>query len=189
MLLEDCAHCTRRLVERAQAGHFGDAGHLVVRPDQDDLDRRGRTARLGPPRADRVRQAFRNYGKPDYRDHGLNYRMNEFTAALGMLGAERMKEIVAWKNRIARNELDPLYPARLELPDGMVSGYYKYIVFQPIARSTGKVYDEPCHRVMGHTVDLPNTDWVAENHWCVPLYYRPAAMPDHSRRFGLRRAA
>jgi hypothetical protein len=23
-------------------------------------------------------------------------------------------------------------------------------------------------------VDLPNSDWVAENHWCVPLYYRPA---------------
>jgi hypothetical protein len=24
---------------------------------------------------------------------------------------------------------------------------------------------------------LPNTDWVAENHWCVPLYYRPDAVP------------
>ena len=26
---------------------------------------------------------------------------------------------------------------------------------------------------MGHQVELPNTDWVAGNHWCVPLYYRP----------------
>jgi hypothetical protein len=26
---------------------------------------------------------------------------------------------------------------------------------------------------MGHAVELPNSDWVAENHWCVPLYYRP----------------
>ena len=43
----------------------------------------------------------------------------------------------------------------------MVSGLYKYIVFDPIERSTGKVYDEPCHRIMGHGVDLPNTDWVA----------------------------
>ena len=56
----------------------------------------------------------------------------------------------------------------------MVSGYYKYIVFERLERSTGKVYDEPCHRLMGHAVDLPNTDWVAENHWCAPLYYRPA---------------
>ena len=61
----------------------------------------------------------------------------------------------------------------MQLPDGMVSGFYKYIVFDPIERSTGKVYDQPCHRIMGHQDDLPNTDWVAENHWCVPLYYRP----------------
>jgi hypothetical protein len=37
------------------------------------------------------------------------------------------------------------------------------------------VYDEPCHRIMGQTdVELPNSDWVARNHSCVPLYYRPA---------------
>ena len=24
---------------------------------------------------------------------------------------------------------------------------------------------------MGTGDDLPNTDWVAANHWCVPLYY------------------
>ena len=44
----------------------------------------------------------------------------------------------------------------------MVSGLYKYIVFDPIERSTGKVYDEPCHRIMGTGDDLPNSDWVAE---------------------------
>jgi hypothetical protein len=26
---------------------------------------------------------------------------------------------------------------------------------------------------MGHQIDLPVTDWIAESHWCVPLYYRP----------------
>ena len=39
-------------------------------------------------------------------------------------------------------------------------------------RSTGRVYDEPCHRIMGHHAKCPNTDWVARNHSCVPLYYR-----------------
>ena len=67
-----------------------------------------------------------------------------------------------------------MHPGRLELPDGMVSGLYKYIVFDPIEKSTGKVYDEPCHRILGHQVDLPNSDWVTTHHWCVPLYYRPA---------------
>jgi hypothetical protein len=27
---------------------------------------------------------------------------------------------------------------------------------------------------MGTGDDLPDTDWVAQNHWCVPLYYAPA---------------
>ena len=24
---------------------------------------------------------------------------------------------------------------------------------------------------MGTGDELPNTDWVSQNHWCVPLYY------------------
>jgi dTDP-4-amino-4,6-dideoxygalactose transaminase len=99
--------------------------------------------------------------------------MSEFTAAIGLVQAERLPEIVSWKNDVAR-ELDAQHPAHLELPEGMTSGFYKYIVFDPIERSTGKVYDEPCHRVFGSTDEFPNSDWVAENHWCVPLYYRPA---------------
>ena len=83
-----------------------------------------------------------------------------------------MEEIVAWKNAAARQWLDASHPGRLRLPDGMVSGS-TYIVFDPIERSTGKVYDAPCHRIMGRDIDLPNSDWVAQHHWCVPLYYRP----------------
>ena len=57
----------------------------------------------------------------------------------------------------------------------MVSGLYKYIVFDPIERSTGKVYDEPCHRIMGHARRSSEhaTGW-RQNHWCVPLYYQPS---------------
>jgi dTDP-4-amino-4,6-dideoxygalactose transaminase len=100
--------------------------------------------------------------------------MSEFTAAIGLLQTERLDEIVARKNAIAREQLDPVYRTRLELPEGMTSGLYKYVVFEPIERSTGKVYEDPCHRIMGTADDLPNTDWVAQNHWCVPLYYAPA---------------
>ena len=116
---------------------------------------------------------FRDYGKPDYSTAGLNFRMTEFTAALGIIAVERMDEIAAWKNDVARSVLDASHPARIALPKGMTSGLYKYIVFDKIELSTGRVYSEPCHRIMRHSVSLPNTDWVAENHWCVPLYYRP----------------
>jgi dTDP-4-amino-4,6-dideoxygalactose transaminase len=105
----------------------------------------------------------------------LNYRLSEFTAALGIVGVERLDEITEWKNTVARDQLDERHTNRVRLPDGMVSGHYKYVVFEPVERSTGKVYDEPCHRLFGDPVDLPNSDWVAENHWCVPLYYQPVA--------------
>src|SRR5207249_2782897 len=45
-------------------------------------------------------------------------------------------------------------------------------------RNYGKPDYAPCHRLMGSAVDLPNTDWVATNHWCVPLYYRPPVATD-----------
>src|SRR5436189_3160890 len=123
-------------------------------------------------------RAFRNYGKPDHRVEGLNLRMSEFTAAIGLVQTERREEIVGRKNAIARERLDPVYASRLELPEGMTSGLYKYIVFEPIERSTGKVYDEPCHHIMRTGDELPNSDWVAQNHWCVPLYYAPPEVDD-----------
>ncbi len=178
VLIEDCAHSHGASWNGRKPGSFGDAGVWSFAPTKTISTGEGGLLVSSNPDLIEFARAFRNYGKPDYDQPGLNYRMNEFTAALGILGAERLEEIVAWKNRIARNELDPLYPARLQPARREWSpGLYKYIVFQPLERSTGKVYDEPCHRVMGHAVDLPNTDWVAENHWCAPLYYRPASMP------------
>ena len=175
ILIEDCAHAHGASWNGRKPGTFGDAGLWSFAPTKTIST--GEGGLLVSKHDDLIEFArrFRNYGKPDYSTFGLNYRMNEFTAAIGVVNAERIQEITDWKNRIAREELDPKYPARLQFPDGMVSGYYKYIVFDEIEKSTGKVYDEPCHRIMGHQVDLPNTDWAAQNHWCVPLYYRPEA--------------
>jgi perosamine synthetase len=177
ILIEDCAHAHGASWNGRKPGTYGDAGLWSFAPTKTISTGEGGLLVSRHPALIEFSRAFRNYGKPDYTQLGLNYRMNEFTAAIGLLAVERLDEIVAWKNNVAREELDPIYPSHLELPEGMVSGYYKYIVFQPLERSTGKVYDEPCHRVMGHRVELPNSDWVADNHWCVPLYYRPAAIP------------
>ena len=125
---------------------------------------------------------FRNYGKFEHEVDGLNFRMSEFTAALGLVQAERMEEIVAWKNEYAREHLDPTHPSRLELPEGMTSGLYKYVVFDEIEKSTGRVYEEPCHRIMGRADELPNTDWVARE----PLV-RAALLPAREPRGGARR--
>jgi dTDP-4-amino-4,6-dideoxygalactose transaminase len=174
-LIEDCAHAHGAEWHGRRAGTWGDAGVYSLYATKTISTGEGGVLVSRRPEVVEHARAFRNYGKPDYEVPGLNFRMSEFTAALALVQTERMPEIVAWKNRVARTELDPQYASRLRLPDGMVSGLYKYIVFDWLDRSTGRVYDEPCHRIMGSAVELPNSDWVAQNHSCVPLYYRPAA--------------
>jgi perosamine synthetase len=172
-LIEDCAHAHGADWNGRRAGTWGDAGVWSFAPTKTISTGEGGMVVSANPDLIEFTRAFRNYGKPDHAVSGLNLRLTEFTAALGVVGVERLDEITAWKNAAARELLDPVYPSRLQLPDGMTSGFYKYVVFEEIERSTGKVYDMPCHRIMGHPIDLPNSDWVAENHWCVPLYYRP----------------
>lgn len=171
-LLEDCAHAHGAQWNDRRPGSWGDAGiYSFYATKTISTGEGGMLVTRHEPLASFAR-SYRNYGKPDYGVEGGNFRMSEFTAAIGCLQTERMPEIVDWKNAYARQTLDPVYSSRLVLPKGMSSGYYKYIVFEPIESSTGKVYEQPCHRILRRPVDLPHTDWVSKNHWCVPIYYR-----------------
>jgi perosamine synthetase len=172
-LIEDCAHAHGAAWNGRRAGIWGDAGVYSLYATKTISTGEGGVLVSRRPDVIEHARGFRNYGKPTYEVAGLNFRMSEFTAALGLVQIERLAEIVAWKNAVAHSELDGRYPSRLQLPEGMTSGLYKYIVFDWLERSTGRVYDEPCHRIMGHDVKLPNSDWVAQNHSCVPLYYQP----------------
>jgi perosamine synthetase len=173
VLLEDCAHAHGARWHGRAAGTWGDAGIWSFAPTKTISTGEGGMLVSRHSELIEYARSYREYGKPDYAHGGLNFRISEFTAALGLVAVQRLDEIVGWKNQQARELLHPKHPNRLRLPEGMVSGYYKYIVFEEIERSTGKVYDTPCHRLLGRSVELPNSDWVAANHWCVPLYYRP----------------
>lgn len=172
-LIEDCAHAHGASWNGRRPGGYGDAGVYSLYATKTVSTGEGGVLVSKHPELISHARDYRNYGKPTHEVHGLNFRMNEFTAALGLVQVERLDEIVEWKNSVAREYLDPEHPSRLQLPDGMTSGLYKYIVLDWLERSTGRVYDEPCHRILGHQVELPNSDWVARNHSCVPLYYRP----------------
>jgi perosamine synthetase len=172
-LIEDCAHAHGADWYGRKPGSWGDAGVYSFYATKTISTGEGGVLVSRHDELLDFARLYRNYGKPDFQLAGLNYRMSEFTAAVGLVQVERLDEIVRWKNDYARKELDPRYPARLELPHGMTSGLYKYIVFETIEGSTGRVYDQPCHRIMGTGERLPNSDWVAANHSCVPLYYRP----------------
>jgi dTDP-4-amino-4,6-dideoxygalactose transaminase len=172
-LIEDCAHAHGASWNGRRPGSWGDAGLWSFYATKTVSTGEGGMLVSRHDELIDFARAFRNYGKPEHAVAGLNFRLSEFTAALGLVQTERMEEIVAWKNDAPRRWLDPVHPGRLQVPDGMISGLYKYIVFDALERSTGKVYDQPCHRIMGHAEELPNADWIAHNHWCAPLYYRP----------------
>jgi len=172
ILLEDCAHAHGASWHGRRPGTWGEAGIYSFYATKTISTGEGGMLVTRNKDLAEFAMRYRNYGKFDYKVKGLNYRMNEFTAAIGCIQVDRLNEIVAWKNEYARKYLDPYYPNRIIFPEGMVSGYYKYIVFDPIEKSTGKVYDQPCHKIMHKKYELPNTDWIAQNHWCVPLYYK-----------------
>ena len=172
VLLEDCAHAHGAIWNNKRPGMWGDAGVYSFYATKTVSTGEGGMLVTGNKDLENFAKQYRNYGKPDYKVEGLNFRMSEFTAAIGCVQVDRLRDIVAWKNEYAEKHLDPAYKHRVMFPEGMQSGYYKYIVFDPIEKSTGKVYDTPCHRIMKRECHLPNTEWVAQNHWCVPLYYK-----------------
>lgn len=172
ILLEDCAHAHGASWNGKKPGQWGDAGIYSFYATKTITT--GEGGMLVSSNKDLIEfsKKFRNYGKFDYKIHGLNFRITEFQAAIGAIQTERLKDIISFKNEYAA-KLDMIYQNRVKLPEGMISGYYKYIVFDPIENSTGKVYQEQCHRILKEDVDLPNSNWVSENHWCVPIYYNP----------------
>jgi dTDP-4-amino-4,6-dideoxygalactose transaminase len=143
-LIEDCAHAHGASWDGRKPGSWGDAGVYSLYATKTISTGEGGVLVTRNRELLEFTRAYRNYGKPSHQVEGLNFRMSEFTAALGLVQTERLDEIVRWKNAYARSELE---------------------------QSTGRVYDTPCHRLMGHADDLPNTDWVAGHHSCVPLYY------------------
>ncbi len=171
-LLEDCAHAHGADWNGRNPGSWGDAGVYSFYATKTIST--GEGGMLVTENADLAEfcRKYRNYGKFDYQVEGLNFRMSEFTAALGCVQTDRLGDIVAWKNEYAAKHIDSRFPNRVKFPPGMTSGYYKYIVFDPIEKSTGKVYDQPCHQIMGRDYRLENAEWIAKNHWCVPLYYK-----------------
>ena len=172
ILLEDCAHAHGASWNGKKPGCWGDAGVYSFYATKTISTGEGGMLVSENNELIEFSKKYRNYGKFDYEIEGLNYRMNEFSAAIGCVQTERLDDIVAWKNEYAEKQLNHHYLNRVIFPDNMISGFYKYIVFDEIKNSTGKVYEEQCHKILGKHYELSNSEWIAQNHWCVPLYYK-----------------
>ena len=171
LLFEDCAHAHGASFKKKKPGSWGDVGIYSLYATKTIST--GEGGLLVSKNKDLIEYAksFRNYGKPNNTIIGRNLRMSEFSAALGCIQVDRLDNIVEWKNNYVEKEISK-YTNNLKLPNGMISGRYKFIIFEKINKSTGKVYETGCHKIFNENVELPNTDWVNKNHWCVPLYYK-----------------
>ena len=180
-LVEDCAHVHGGFWNGKTGGHYGFAGAysfyatktmplgeggMVVSRDTEFLD---------------WYEKYRNYGKETVAGkityplkEGFNCRMSEWSAALGLVQLERLPKILQWKRALAA-KYDQIFENRVRFPEGMNSGYYKYIVFgyPPLKQRTGMVFAETDlgPTIEGLKLSLPHTDWVVKNHQCPPMYY------------------
>ena len=108
-LVEDCAHAHGARWHGQRPGTWGDAGVYSFYATKTVSTGEGGVLVSRRDDVLEFARSYRNYGKPDHGVAGLNFRMSEFTAALALVQTERMEEIVATKNAIAREHLDPVH--------------------------------------------------------------------------------
>ena len=178
-LIEDCAHVHGGWWNGKTGGQYGIAGaYSFYATKTMPLGDGGMVVSKNPDLLKWI-EKYRNYGKEVIDGHvyyklpnGFNLRINEFTAALGVVQMERLPKILSWKRELAR-KYDQIFENRVKLPEGMESGYYKYIVFDtPLSQETGQVFGmgDLGDVITGIDADVPNSHWVTEHHRCVPIY-------------------
>jgi perosamine synthetase len=195
-LFEDAAHAHGSSFNGKSAGKFGcmaaysfyatkvmtsgEGGMLVT--DDDNL-------------AEKVR-GLRDYGKPQpwvsyYTQLGSNWRMSEFSAAVGVVQLKRLPEFIQWREKIANFYTQSLQKSpqfTLVLPTEK-SSWYKYIVLLPsgINREdfkakmkyqgvslAGGVYEMPLHQqpiFQEISGQFPLADDISQRHICLPIYF------------------
>ena len=180
-LIEDCAHVHGASWNGKTGGHYGFAGaYSFYATKTMPLGEGGMVVSRDKTFLNWL-EKYRNYGK-DIIDNqvaypvknGFNYRMSEFTAALGIVQLERMPMVLEWKQALAE-KYNKIFQNRVKLPEGMVSGYYKYIVFgyPDLKNKTGQVFgkNDLGTAIKNIKTDVRNSLWIAENHQCPPIFY------------------
>lgn len=179
-LIEDCAHAHGATYKGKSAGSFGVGGAYSFYATKTVPMGEGGLVVSSDKKVSDFVNRYKNYGKVEfepgkfkYPGEGFNLRLSEIMAAFGIIQLERLPKILAWKRKLAQ-KYDAIFENRVKFPKGMVSGYYKYIVFDPqnkVKETTGMVFEDMCHELMGLKGDFPNSEWISRNHKCPPIYY------------------
>jgi len=167
-LLEDAAHAHGSRADDKLAGSLGSAGCFSFYPTKVITTGEGGMITTNDDELAVHARILRDQGKEDFSSNtivklGHNWRMQEISAALGLLQLRRLGEFIERRNAIARiydRALDDLGISRVVTPAGHLNNYYKYTFFLPrgLDRSTfktlcrnqgvsygGEVYWPPLH--------------------------------------------
>jgi len=170
VLIEDAAHAHGSTINGRHAGTLGVAGGFSFFPTKVlTTGEGGMVTTSDDDLADRIKK-IRNQGKdPVLAYHisevGLNYRVSEFTALIGVQQMMQAEAVIADRHRVAAHydqslaDMPGISP--LPLPDGVTSSYYKYVAYldEDVDRAslksamremygvalTGEVYADLCH--------------------------------------------
>lgn len=184
-LIEDCAHAHGAEYKGVTAGAWGIAGaYSFYSTKTMPLGEGGMVVSKNKEFIDWLR-SYRNYGKKKEKSgysylikNGFNFRMNEVTAALGIIQLQRLPMILRWKRNLAK-KYDKIFERRINFPEGMKSGYYKYIVFDyNLKETSGKVYaksDLSNLIDMNFNNEISDTEEIEE---CMQQSRLPSAVPN-----------
>jgi perosamine synthetase len=169
-LIEDAAHAHGSTINGRQAGTLGVAGGFSFFPTKVlTTGEGGMVTTNDDALAARIKK-IRNQGKdPELANHisevGLNYRVSELTALVGVQQMMNAEAVIADRQRAAAHYDKALADMPgiklIPLPNGTTSSYYKYIAYldEDIDRAslksamreqysvslTGEVYADLCH--------------------------------------------
>ena len=126
-------------------------------------------------------RAFRDYGKPDYAVAGPQLPHERVHRR-----ARRSSRPSGWRRSWPGRTRSPASTSTRAIPDRLRAARRHGLGPLQVHRlRPDRALDRQGLRPSRATGswargdDLPNTDWVAENHWCVPLYYRPGGDSTH----------
>jgi dTDP-4-amino-4,6-dideoxygalactose transaminase len=203
-LVEDAAHAHGSSLGGVSAGAFGVAGAFSFYPTKVMTAGEGGMIVTNDERLAAEARIYRDQGKASFTQNahvrlGYNWRLSEPHAIIALKHLERLDDMVAARQRIARlydgalDRFAGLVP--LAVPTGGVSNYYKYVVMprrtvdRPALKAalrerhgvalSGEVYEVPIHKqpVFERWADgpLPCAEDVCARHLCLPVF---ASMTD-----------
>ncbi len=200
-LVEDAAHAHGSSLNGEMAGSFGDASAFSFYPTKVITTGEGGIITTNDVNIYNFAVKLRDQGKDSYTSNlivelGYNWRMQEISAAIGLVQLKRLSEIILKRNHIKKlynnefSKIDGLEPIRT--PNNMVNNYYKYVLIldsninrdklkeelkKKGVKCGSEVYWPPLHlqpiyqKILNIQVgEFPNAEDVCRRMICPPIY-------------------